>query len=130
MEGCKNVGDRLIFRNGIKPVFTFLHTPGVCACVSVTFEKHSCFQEIHTLQSKKTDVGELEKEREEAVQRLQVSLLGQLVPPAALWQTLTGIQTFTTATTQQKGSQYVRLGSPEPCSGFQPLSASAGWFYM
>uniref|UniRef100_H3CXV1 Homer scaffold protein 3b n=1 Tax=Tetraodon nigroviridis TaxID=99883 RepID=H3CXV1_TETNG len=28
-------------------------------------------QEIHTLQSKKTDVGELEKEREEAVQRLQ-----------------------------------------------------------
>ncbi|XP_047443483.1 homer protein homolog 3b isoform X2 [Mugil cephalus] len=28
-------------------------------------------QEIHSLQSKKTDVGELEKEREEAVQRLQ-----------------------------------------------------------
>lgn len=32
-----------------------------------------CFQEIHNLQSKKTDVGELEKEREEAMQRLQVS---------------------------------------------------------
>lgn len=43
-----------------------------CLCVSVTFQKHSCFQEIHTLQSKRTDVGELEKEREEAVQRLQV----------------------------------------------------------
>lgn len=51
----------------------FLHTPGVC--VSLTFQKHSCLQEIHTLQIKKTDVGELEKEREEAVQRLQVSLL-------------------------------------------------------
>ena len=32
-----------------------------------------CLQEIHNLQSKKTDVGELEKEREEAMQRLQVS---------------------------------------------------------
>lgn len=30
------------------------------------------FQEIHNLQSKKTDVGELEKEREDAMQRLQV----------------------------------------------------------
>lgn len=35
--------------------------------------KSLCFQEIHNLQSKKTDVGELEKEREEAMQRLQVS---------------------------------------------------------
>lgn len=34
--------------------------------------KRLCFQEIHNLQSKKTDVGELEKEREEAMQRLQV----------------------------------------------------------
>uniref|UniRef100_A0A3Q4HXW7 Homer scaffold protein 3b n=1 Tax=Neolamprologus brichardi TaxID=32507 RepID=A0A3Q4HXW7_NEOBR len=30
-----------------------------------------CFQEIHNLQSKKTDVGELEREREEAMQRLK-----------------------------------------------------------
>lgn len=32
-----------------------------------------CFQEIHSLQSKKTDVSELQKEREETMQRLQVS---------------------------------------------------------
>lgn len=37
------------------------------------FEIIVFFQEIHNLQSKKTDVGELQKEREEAMQRLQVS---------------------------------------------------------
>lgn len=43
-----------------------------CCCDSL---KLLCCQEIHNLQSKKTDVGELEKEREEAMQRLQVSWL-------------------------------------------------------
>lgn len=38
----------------------------------VTVWNDCVFQEIHNLQSKKTDVGELEKEREEAMQRLQV----------------------------------------------------------
>ncbi|KAI4829424.1 hypothetical protein KUCAC02_023465 [Chaenocephalus aceratus] len=32
-------------------------------------------QEIHSLQSKKTDVGELEKEREETIQRLEVKII-------------------------------------------------------
>lgn len=32
-----------------------------------------CFQEIHSLKSKKTDMGELQKEREEVMQRLRVS---------------------------------------------------------
>lgn len=62
------------FRNGSN-LYSLSSTYLVCVCVLVTFQKHLCFQEIHTLQSKKTDVGELEKEREEAVQRLQVSLL-------------------------------------------------------
>lgn len=52
------------FRKSSRPFFT----PDAGA--TVTFP---CFQEIQTLQGKKTDVGELEKEREEAVQRLQVS---------------------------------------------------------
>lgn len=72
----------LYLRSSTHPVFV---------CVSLTSQKHSCFQEIHTLQSKKTDVGELEKEREEAVQRLQVSLLlTQLLQPTTVLETITG----------------------------------------
>lgn len=45
-----------------------------------------CFQEIHNLQSKKTDVGELEREREEAMQRLKVSC--NFVTDSSNWTTL------------------------------------------
>lgn len=48
------------------PVFML----GPLCCDSL---KQLCFQEIHSLKSKKTDVGELQKEREEVMQRLQVS---------------------------------------------------------
>lgn len=51
----------------------------------MTFPKRSRFQEIQTLQTKKTDVGELEKEREEAVQRLQVSLLPTRLGQPTIW---------------------------------------------
>lgn len=78
----KNVEDGLsyfLFEGNLLCVLTFRKssrpfcTPHVGATVTLP-----CFQEIQTLQGKKTDVGELEKEREEAVQRLQV---GSCCPP-------------------------------------------------
>lgn len=81
----KNVEDGLsyfLFEGNLLCVLTFrkssrpFPTPHVGATVTLP-----CFQEIQTLQGKKTDVGELEKEREEAVQRLQV---GSCRPPRLL----------------------------------------------
>lgn len=45
----------------------------MCSEMVVTLGCFCVAQEINNLQSKKTDVGELEKEREEAMERLQVS---------------------------------------------------------
>lgn len=71
-------------------------------------------------------MGELEKEREEAVQRLQVSLLlTQLVELTTLVESITStapIQMFTMATIQKKAAKHVRLGSRDCCSRYSKYS--------